>query len=77
MDVWLGGEDTLNFSGECKNGYKGNICTVCEDDWARVGKYRCTECLNDDFPYYIIITTFIVFLFTFSLYVLRANIIAA
>ena len=74
MDVWLGGKETLNFKGECEKGYKGSICTVCENDWARVGKYKCTEWLDDKFPYFILITSYIAGQFLFSLYVLRANI---
>ena len=50
------------------------MCTVCEEDFARVGKHRCTECLPADEPYYFFILLYIVFLLLFSLYILRSNI---
>ena len=50
------------------------MCTVCEDNYARIGKFRCTECLPGSDPYYFIIIGFLVFLVLFSLYVLRGNV---
>ena len=74
LGVCLGGVDTYNYQGECEKGYKGVLCTVCEDNWARLGTYGCTLCHDNEKVYYALIITFIVALFSFSLYVLKSNI---
>ena len=74
LGVCLGGEETQNHSGVCEKGYKGRLCTVCEVNYARLGKYRCSECHESIALYYVAIVVYILCLLFFALFILRGNI---
>jgi len=42
----LGGNKTKDYEGKCDDelGYEGRLCTVCMDDYTRLGKYECSKC---------------------------------
>ena len=45
----LGGEQYDISEGKCDGdlGYSGRKCTVCIDDYTRVGKFECSKCPNE------------------------------
>ena len=42
----MGGEESHAAIGDCDEsaGYSGRKCTVCIDDYTRVGKFECSKC---------------------------------
>mmetsp|Transcript_32830 Transcript_32830/g.57361 ORF Transcript_32830/g.57361 Transcript_32830/m.57361 type:complete len:684 (+) Transcript_32830:82-2133(+) len=45
-EICLGGEIVT-----CDEGYSGRLCTECEDNYERLGRYNCKECLPRTFLY--------------------------
>lgn len=55
----------------CKNGYKGILCNVCEDNYVKMGLYTCGKCENIyliiiKFTFKVVIQTLIVIYLTLS-----------
>ena len=42
----LGGVENENVKGDCDEslGYSGRKCSVCMDDYTRIGKFECSKC---------------------------------
>ena len=49
-DAWIGSPDypdVISYTGECADGYHGNMCHSCSEGYARNQRNTCEKCPND------------------------------
>lgn len=43
-EICKDGRDPFSYTGNCEKGYKGNLCSSCEEGYSKTFDKRCLEC---------------------------------
>lgn len=63
----LGGESPFNLLGNCEEGYQGNLCHHCSENFSRRFDRLCYECPEENWNLIIIATLGVVIMCVFTL----------